>query len=142
MKRLLPVFVGILLAAAPAFAQDKPADKTATKPAAKSAGAGKSESKTMTANGTVSSVAADSLTVKATSGEMTFAVDNKTNVVAKGASHKSSAAKGDNKMTPITDFVKVGDSVSVKYHDMGATKHAASVTVHNNMAGASKTPKK
>jgi hypothetical protein len=134
MKRLLPLFVGILLAAAPAFAQDKPA-----KPAAKSsAGAA---SKTMSAMGTVSSVAADSLTVKAASGEMTFAVDDKTHVVAKGASHKTASAKGEGKMTPITDFVKVGDEVSVKYHDMGATKHAASVTVRSGMPAASK-PKK
>jgi hypothetical protein len=147
MKRLLPLFVGIFLAAAPAFAQDKPADKTAAKPAGKSAGTSKSASgtatKTMTATGTVSSVAADSLTVKGSSGDMTFAVDDKTHVVAKGASHKSAAAKGDNKMTPITDFVKVGDAVSVKYHDMGATKHAASVTVRTSTEGAaSKTPKK
>jgi hypothetical protein len=134
MKRLLPLVVGILLAAAPAFAQDKPA-----KPAGKSTSGG--AMKTMTASGTVSSVAADSLTVKATSGEMTFAVDNKTNVVAKGASHKSASAKGENKMTPITDFVKVGDEVSVKYHDMGTTKHAASVTVRSGTPATSK-PKK
>jgi hypothetical protein len=137
MKRLLPLFVGMLLAAAPAFAQDKPADKQATKPAGKSASA---SNKTMTANGTVSSVAADSLTVKATSGEMTFAVDDKTHVVAKGASHQTAAAKGEGKATPITDFVKVGDMVSVKYHDMGATKHAASVTVKSSTGAAA--PKK
>jgi hypothetical protein len=136
MKRLLPLFVGMLLAAAPAFAQAKPADKQATKPA-KSASA---STKTMTANGTVSSVAADSLTVKASSGDMTFAVDDKTHVVAKGASHQTAAAKGEGKTTPITDFVKVGDSVSVKYHDMGATKHAASVTVKSSTGAAA--PKK
>ena len=133
MKRLLPLFVGILLTAVPALAQDKPA-----KPAGKSTAS--AAAKTMTANGTVSSVAADSLTVKASSGDMTFAVDDKTHVVAKGASHKTAAAKGENKMTPITDFVKVGDQVSVKYHDMGATKHAASVTVRSGTPAAK--PKK
>jgi hypothetical protein len=127
---LLPLFVGILLAAAPALAQDKPA----AKPAAKSSSA----AKTMTANGTVASVAADSLTVKAASGEMTFAVDDKTNVVAKGASHKTAAAKGEGKATPITDFVKVGDQVSVRYHDMGTTKHAATVTVKSSTGAAPK----
>jgi hypothetical protein len=137
MKRLLPLFVGILLMAVPALAQDKPTAKPAGKSTASAA------SKTMTANGTVSSVAADSLTVKASSGDMTFAVDDKTHVVAKGASHKTAAAKGEGKMTPITDFVKVGDSVSVKYHDMGTTKHAASVTVRSGTpAATSKTPKK
>lgn len=135
MKRLLPLFVGVLLVAAPVFAQDKPA----AKPAAKSTSS--AANKTMTATGTVSAVAADSLTVKASSGEMTFAVDNKTNVVARGASHKTAAAKGENKTTPITDFVKVGDEVSVKYHDMGTTKHAATVTVRSGMSAAPK-PKK
>jgi hypothetical protein len=129
MKRLLPLFVGILLAAAPALAQDKPA----AKPEAKA-----TSGKTMTAMGTVSAVAADSLTVKAKDGEMTFAVDSKTAVTSHGASHKSAEMKGENKPTQITDFVKVGDEVSVKYHDMGTTKHAASVTVK----GGGAAPKK
>jgi ribosomal protein S1 len=129
MKRLLPLFVGILLAAAPALAQDKPA----AKPEAKA-----TSGKTMTAMGTVSAVAADSLTVKAKEGEMTFAVDSKTAVTSHGASHKSAEMKGENKATQITDFVKVGDEVSVKYHDMGATKHAASVTVKSTGAAPKK----
>jgi hypothetical protein len=128
MKRLLPLFAGILLTAAPALAQDKPMARS-------TAGAA---NKLMTASGTVASVAADSLTVKATRGEMTFAVDDKTHVIAKGASHKTAAAKGEGKMTPITDFVKVGDQVSVRYHDMGTTKHAASVTVKSATAAPKK----
>jgi hypothetical protein len=114
MKKVLMIAVALMVAAAPAFAQD-----------AKKAPA----AKTMSANGTVTAVAADSLTVKAKAGEMTFAIDDKTNVQAAGASHKTAAAKAENKPTPITDFVKVGDDVAVKYHDMGATKHAASVRV-------------
>lgn len=129
MKRLLPLFVGILLVAAPVVAQDKPAAKPTS---------GTVASKTMTAMGTVSAVAADSLTLKAKDGEMTFAVDTKTTVTGHGASHKSAAMKGENKATQITDFVKVGDQVSVKYHDMGATKHAASVTVKTATPAAPK----
>lgn len=129
MKRLLPLFVGILLVAAPVVAQDKPAAKPTS---------GTAASKTMTAMGTVSAVAADSLTLKAKDGEMTFAVDTKTTVTGHGASHKSAAMKGENKATQITDFVKVGDQVSVKYHDMGATKHAASVTVKTATPAAPK----
>ena len=113
MKRVLMLVVALAVAAAPAFAQDKKAPAT----------------KTLKANGSVSAVSADSLTVKAKAGEMTFAVDAKTNVQATGASHKTAAAKADNKPTPITDFVKVGDDVAVTYHDMGATKHAATVRV-------------
>lgn len=118
MKKVLMLAVALMVASAPAFAQD-----------AKKGGDKAPATKTMSASGTVTAVAADSLTLKAKSGEMTFAVDDKTNVQASGASHKTAAAKADNKPTPITDFVKVGDDVSVKYHDMGATKHAASVRV-------------
>jgi hypothetical protein len=132
MKRLLPLFVGVLLAAAPVFAQDKPAKSDAK--------ASSGASKTMSAMGTVSAVAPDSLTVKTKDGEVTLAVDSKTAVTGHGASHKSAAMKGDNKPTQVTDFVKVGDQVAVKYHDMGTTKHAASITVKN--ASAAAAPKK
>lgn len=118
MKKVLMLAVALMVAAAPAFAQD-----------AKKGGDKAASTKTMSATGSVTAVAADSLTVKSKEGEMTFAVDAKTNVQATGASHKTEAAKADNKPTPITDFVKVGDEVAVKYHDMGATKHAASVRV-------------
>lgn len=127
MKKVLMFAVALMVAAAPAFAQDakKGDDKAAS-------------AKTMSASGSVTAVAADSLTVKAKDGEMTFAIDAKTNVQASGASHKTEAAKADNKPTPITDFVKVGDEVAVKYHDMGATKHAASVRVMSAKPAASK----
>jgi hypothetical protein len=116
MKKVLMLAVALMVAAAPAFAQDKKAPKAAA-------------AKTMSATGSVSAVAADSLTVKGKDAEWTFAVDGKTVVTAKGATHKTAAAKANDKPTPITDFVHVGDTVAVKYHDMGATKHAASVSV-------------
>jgi hypothetical protein len=126
MRRVIGVFVGaLLLSALPAFAQ---ADKPAAKPEAPKADA----SKTMTANGTVSAVTADSLTVKGKDAEWTFAVDSTTKVQAKGASHKSDEMKDDKKPTQVTDFVKVGDTVSVRYHDTGDKKHAASVTVRGS----------
>ena len=128
MKKVLMMAVALMVAAAPAFAQDKKA--AADKPAAPVA-------KTMSASGAVTAVTADSLTVKGKAGEWTFAVDGKTEVTATGASHKTAAAKADAKPTPITDFVHVGDEVSVKYHD-GATKHAASVRVVTPKATAKK----
>jgi hypothetical protein len=118
MKRLLILSLGVLLLAAPAFAQAKAADKPAA-------------GKTMTATGKVTAVAADSVSVKGKDAEWTFAVDKATTVVAKGASHKMAAMTADHKPAVITEFVKAGDDVSVKYHDMGATKHAATVTVRN-----------
>lgn len=121
MKRLLPLIVGVLLVAAPVFAQK--AKKTETKSDA--------APKAMSAMGKVTAVSADSVTVKGKDGEWTFGVDKGTTVVAKGASHKVASLNADKKPTVITEFVSVGDDVSVKYHDMGATKHASTVTVRN-----------
>ena len=78
------------------------------------------------ASGKVKSVAADSLTITSSGKDMTFTVDTKTNVVAQGAGTK--AAKSGGRL-PITDAVKEGDMVSVSYHDMAGTMHAASVHV-------------
>jgi hypothetical protein len=126
MKRVLVLSLGALLLAAPVLAQVKPVAKpSAAKPAAAKPAAAKS----MTAAGKVTAVVADSLTVKGKDAEWTFTVDKATTVVAKGASHKPAV---------ITEFVKVGDSVLVKYHDMGATKHAATVTVHKAPAAPAK----
>jgi hypothetical protein len=115
MKRVLTMVVGVLLLAAPGFVQ---AAKQA-KPAA---------AKTMTASGKVTAVAADSITVKGKDAEWKFAVDKDTTVVASGGSHKMAALNADKKPTLVTEFVKTGDEVTVKYHD-GATKHAATISV-------------
>jgi hypothetical protein len=130
MKRVPLLFIALLLAAAPALAQTKPAAKTSSHSAAR----------TPTAYGTVVSVDANALVVRGKSGQWTFAVDDKTHVTARGASHKTAATKSENKSTQITDLVKVGDEVGVKYHQMGTTRHAADVTVFNSMPGAK--PKK
>jgi len=132
MKKVLLLALALMVASAPAFAQGAKKGK-AEKPAA---------AKAMTATGTVSAVAADSVTVKGKDGaDMMFAVDAKTNVQAPGASHKTAAAKADNQPTPITDFVKVGDIVSVKYMDEGGTKHASSVRVTSSKPGMAKKKK-
>lgn len=130
MRRLLGVVGAMMLVALPLYAagQATPADKPAA--AQKAAPAGKA----MTTTGEVTAVAADSLTIKGKTEEMTFTVDSKTKVIGTGASHKTEAMKGENKPTAITDFVKVGDNVNVTYHDMGATKHAASVRVRQTKA--------
>ena len=109
MKKVMMLAAAFALAAAPVFAQGaKSADKPA-KPAA---------AKAMSVSGSVSAVSADSLTVHPKEGaDVTVSIDAKTNVQATGASHKTAAAKADNKATPITDFVHVGDNVTVKYAD-------------------------
>lgn len=80
--------------------------------------------KSMTASGTVKSVSDTSLTVTAGAKDMTFAIDNSTKFVGKGLGTKSRSGK----LTAST-AVGVNDRVSVTYHDMGGTMHAASVRI-------------
>ena|SRR5579871_3668209 len=89
--------------------------------------------KTMTASGTVKSVSGNQLVVTSGGKDMTFAVDNTTKFVGKGLGTK--ASKG-----PITatDAVHDGDRVSVSYHDMNGTMHAAQVRVTGSAAAAKK----
>ena len=90
--------------------------------------------KAMSATGTVKSVSGSSLVVSGKDGkDMTFAIDSSTKFVGKGLSTKS--AKG-----PITatDAVHQGDAVSVSYHDMGGTMHAAQVRITSTAASTMK----
>jgi hypothetical protein len=85
--------------------------------------------KTLNAMGTVSAVTMDSLTVKNKTDSWTFTIDKETAVNAKGATHKTLELKKEGKAAKLTEFVKVGDSVTVSYHDLGATKHASLIRV-------------
>jgi hypothetical protein len=86
---------------------------------------------TKTAKGTVKAVAVDSLTVTdSAKKDWTFAVDNKTKVIASGGSHKTAETKAAGKTPEITDVVKEGASVVVDYHELeGGKMHAAKVRV-------------
>ena len=82
-------------------------------------------------SGKVTAVAADSMSISGTSGggasfSQTFTIDSKTKVTGKGAG-TAAAAKGGKVV--VTDIVHTGDTVSVSFHDMGGTLHAASITV-------------
>ena len=112
----------MLLTVAPALALAQDTAKKEQPPASK---------KTLSVTGTVSAVTDSSLTVKAKAGEMVFTIDKDTDVIGIGAGRKSAELKKAGKPTAITEFVQTGDSVVVRYHDMGATKHAASVRVTN-----------
>jgi hypothetical protein len=81
-----------------------------------------------TATGTITSISGASLVVKVGGQDMTFAVDGKTVVEARGAgtADRKAAAAG----TPgpkITDLLKAGENVEVTYMAMGATNHATKV---------------
>lgn len=124
MKRFLLLAVAALLASSPVFAQDK-----AAKPAA---------AKKMSASGTVSAVTESSLTVKGKDAEWSFVVDKTTHVGVKGATKATAAAKDAKQPLAITQYVKVGDSVTVAYHETGGAKHAADVMVRTSVPAAPK----
>ena len=82
------------------------------------------------AKGTVSKVAADSVTVNVADKNMTFSIDAKTEVVAKGGSTADKAAKKDGAKGPkFTDVVKMGDEVEVTYKDVSGKNVASMVRV-------------
>jgi hypothetical protein len=85
---------------------------------------------TKSVKGTVKSVAADSLTVTDKDNkDWTFVIGTKTKVIASGGSHKTAETKAMGKVPMITDEVKEGAKVSVKYWDAGGTMTAAEVKV-------------
>jgi FlaG/FlaF family flagellin (archaellin) len=112
-----------LVVALPVYAQG-----TEKAPAAKPA-------KAMTANGPVTAVSAESLTIKAKSGDMTFMVDSKVKVTGTGASTKTAELKAAKKTPALTDYLKNGDMVSVTYHDAEGKMMASAVRI---MAAAMK----
>jgi hypothetical protein len=96
----------------------------------------KAKAKSQTASGTVKDVSGTNLTVTTGGKDMTFAVDGTTKFIGKGLSTKTREKGG--KLTA-TDAVGSGDMVTVTYHDMGGTMHAAQVRVNNKaMTGAKK----
>jgi hypothetical protein len=91
---------------------------------------------TKTANGTVKSIAATSMTISGSSGSgatftQTFNIDGTTKVIGRGAGTAAAAAGGK---TAVTDLVGNGDHVSVSYHTAGNTLHAAEIRVTSKAA--------
>ena len=86
--------------------------------------AGAQEQKT---RGTLSAIAADSITVKVAQTEMKFTVDEKTSVTAPGGSTKTKQAAAAGKSGPmLSEVLKVGDAVEVSYTDAGG-RHATAI---------------
>jgi hypothetical protein len=78
--------------------------------------------------GTVTAVSDGSISVKVKEKDFTFAIDRDTEVIAPGAGTKTRAAqKAGEGGIKVPDVVKVGQAVEVRYHDMGATLHAATI---------------
>jgi hypothetical protein len=84
-------------------------------------------SKSQTAAGVVSAISGTSLTVKGTSEEWTFSVDEKTTVVGIGIGTASKKLTGEGKKPTLTTLLQEGDTVSVTYRDGDSGKHASVV---------------
>ena len=83
---------------------------------------------TKTVKGKLTNVGANTITVNVAGKDMTFNVDGKTEVVARGASTKSRQAQAAGKTGPgVADVLKAGEPVEVAYHE--AEMHADSVRV-------------
>jgi hypothetical protein len=83
---------------------------------------------TKSARGSVTAVSATSITVKAGERDLTFAVDQKTGLVASGAGTATRRADAAGKPGPrLTDFVKAGDAVEVDYQETGTAMRATNI---------------
>jgi hypothetical protein len=95
------------------------------------AGEAASEDTGDSAAGRVTALTAGSLTIKSGSGEMTFSVDPKTRVLARGAGAATQEARAAGSGPAITDLVKVGEDVVVTYRKSGNTNLATEVRVRS-----------
>jgi len=84
--------------------------------------------KALSASGTVKSVSGNQLVVTGGGKDWTFMLDNATKFTGKGLSTKSGG-----KPISATDAVHEGDKVTVSYHDMNGSMHAASVRITASM---------
>lgn len=81
-----------------------------------------------TASGTVTAMAADSITVKVADHDMKFVVEPATTVEAAGGATATRAAQRAGQAGPkLGDVVKVGQSVTVTYRDAGGLMHATRI---------------
>ncbi len=86
------------------------------------------KAKTMSASGTVKSVSGNQLVVTGGGKDWTFMLDTATKFTGKGLTTKSGG-----KPISATDAVHEGDKVTVSYHDMNGSMHAASVRITASM---------
>ena len=85
--------------------------------------------KAQTATGVVSAITGNSLTVKGTSGEWTFTVDEKTSVIGTGVGTAGRKLETEGKKPSLSELLHDGDTVSVTYQDVDGTKKASVVRI-------------
>jgi hypothetical protein len=86
-------------------------------------------SKTGSASGTVSEVSGSSVTIKSGSETQTFAIDKDTVIQGEGVGTLSRKLKEAGKGMTAPDAIAVGDTVTVRFHDMGSSKHASEISI-------------
>ena len=88
---------------------------------------------TKSARGTVTAIGPSSITVKAGESNLTFGVDPKTVLTASGAGTADRAAEAAGKPGPrLSDFLKVGDNVSVSYTEAAGAMRASRIQKVNS----------
>src|SRR5438552_2965010 len=81
------------------------------------------------AKGTITAISGRSLTVKVGDRDMSFSVDTKTMVQARGASTKASRLAATGKPGPhLADVLQTGQAVAVTYSDMAGSLRASEIT--------------
>jgi len=93
------------------------------------AAAAQTKPKAMTAQGKVTAVAGDTLTIAKGSESMTFTIDGTTKIVGKGLSTKTNEKAAAGQKMTLTDSVHNGDMVTVTYHDMEGKMHASQAKI-------------
>jgi hypothetical protein len=92
--------------------------------------------------GTVTAIGADSITVDSMGAAKVFKLDQATNILGKGGSTATRAAKMAGEAGPkISDVLKVGDTVEVHYKDVGGAMHATEIRTGVPLPGAPEAPK-
>jgi hypothetical protein len=90
---------------------------------------GQPNSKVQSMTGVVKTVFASSLTLEIGGKEIKFGVDRSTRVLAKGRGAAFNDLVGHPGGRPLTDFIKAGDQVTVRYRQSGSALTAVEVRV-------------
>ena len=87
--------------------------------------------------GTITAVAADSVSITAGTQPMKFTIDKNTQVEAAGAGTKSRAAQASGKPgAKLTELIQTGQSIEVAYHESNGGLHATSIRRISKMPAA------
>jgi hypothetical protein len=98
-----------------------------------SGGSSSSRETGRSAMGEVTAVSATEISIKYGGGVHAFAVDGTTEVIATGGSTLAREKKAEGQGVRITDIVRMGDRVTVLYHEAGGKAHASQVRVRDRL---------